>query len=62
MLLPSASPCRLGANFNPIHVNILEEQNTATAANPQQGNNDALQNQGNEFIFTSSSLARYYAW
>ena len=40
MSLPGSSPNRLGANFNPIHANILEQQNAtadATAANAQQG-------------------------
>ena len=50
------SPNRLGANFNPIHANILEQQNAAAAAaNAQQGNNHALQNQGNEFILAAVS-------
>ena len=54
-----ASPSRLGANFNPIHVNILEQQNAAAAdaaaANNQQGNNHALQNPGNEFLIAAVS-------
>ena len=50
MSLPGSSPSRLGANFNPIHANILEQQN----AN-QQGNNNALQNPGNEFILATVS-------
>ena len=58
MSLPGSSPSRLGANFNPIHANILEEKNAAAdaaAANHQQGNNNALQNQGNEFILAAVS-------
>ena len=55
MELPGASPSQLGANFNPIHVNILEQQNAAAAANNQQGNNHALQNPGNEFLIAAVS-------
>ena len=56
MSLPGAYPSWLGANFNPIHINILEQQNAATdAANVQQGNNNSLQNQGNEFILAAVS-------
>ena len=57
MLLPSASPSRLGANFNPVHVNILKQQNPAAAAvaNAQQGNSNALHNQSNEFILAAVS-------
>ena len=58
MSLPGASPSRLGANFNPVHAKIVAQQNTAakaTAANAQQGNNKALQNQGNEFILAAVS-------
>ena len=55
MSLPGSSPSRLGANFNPIHINILEQQNPAAAANNQQGNNNALQNQGYEFILAAVS-------
>ena len=55
MSLPGASPNRLGTNFNPIHINILEQQNAAAAANPQQGNNHALQNPGNEFLLAAVS-------
>ena len=56
MDLPGASPNRLAANFNNIHANILEQQNTAAIDAPAaQGNNNALQNQDNEFLIAAVS-------
>ena len=58
MFLPYASPSQISANYNPIHGNILEQQNAAAdtdTANAKPGNNNALQNQGNEFILAAVS-------